>query len=308
MADEATETTETTEETTETKEAVTTSEETVSAETTQETKPSGEATTDDWRSSIQDEKLRDHAGRFTSVLDLVGKHYELRQQLSTAIKPLGKDPTDEQMATFRKSSGIPETVDGYEFTVPEGHEVTDADKAFQASAAEVFHKFDIPVTAAKGLGEWWNGVTASALQAQIDGDKVYADETAAALKAEWPGEEFGRNKQFADDAIAKVFGDKVDEVRAIETKDGRFILDHPDFIKMFAQYGREMEEGRLGNIMTDSDLNDNDAQIDALDKKIDEATASGDRELANKLYQEQQEKYRKAYGAGPVVGAEGRVA
>ena len=303
MADEATEATE---ETTETTEAVTTSEETVSTETTQETKPNGETTTDDWRSSIQDEKLRDHAGRFTSVLDLVGKHYELRQQLSTAVQPLGKDPTDEQVATFRKASGVPETTDGYEFTVPEGHEVTDADKAFQASAAEVFHKFDIPVSAAKGLGEWWNEVTASALQAQIDGDKAYADETTAALKGEWPGEEFDRNKQFADSAIAKIFGDKLDEVRAIETKDGRFILDHPDFIRMFAQYGREMQEGRLGNIMTDSDLNDNDAQIAALQKKIEEATNSGDGELANKLYQEEQELYRKAYGAGPVVGAGGR--
>lgn len=303
MADEATETTETTE----TKEVVSTSEETGSKETATETKTETNGETDDWRAPIQDEKLRNHAGQFTSVLDLVGKHYELRQQLSTAIQPLGKEPTEEQVAKFRKVSGIPETTDGYEFSVPEDHEITDADKAFQASLAETFHGLNVTSEQAKGLNGWWNEMTAKALQAQIDGDKAYADETMAALKKEWPGKEFETNKSFADQAITKIFGDAVDEIRAIEGKDGKFILDHPAFIKMFAQYGREMQEGRLGNIMTDTDMNDNDTKIAELQKKIEDATNSGDGELANKLYQEEQELYRKAIGAGSIVGAEGRV-
>lgn len=268
----------------------------------------GNGETDDWRLGIKDEKLRDHAGRYTTMDSMAQSNVDFRKQLSTAIQPLGKDPTDEQVAKFRKTSGIPETIEGYEFTVPEGHEVTDADKAFQKSAAEVFHKFNVSTETAKGLGEWWNEVTAATLQAQIDGDKAYANETMAALKTEWPGKEFDTNKAFADQAITKIFGDAVDEVRAIEGKDGKFVLDHPAFIKMFAQYGREMQEGRLGNIMTDSDLNDNDTQIAELEKKIDKATFEGDRELANTLYQQQQELYRKAYGAGSIVGAEGRVA
>ena len=303
MADEATDTTGITEETTESVEtkAVETATET---ETTTETKPNG--STDDWRSGIQDEKLRDHAGRFTSVLDLVGKHYELRQQLSTAIQPLGKDATDEQVTAYRKSIGVPETTEGYEFSLPEGHEITDADKTFQTAAADMFHKNNITSEQATGLNDWWNEIQVAALQEQIKGDKKYADDTEAALKVEWPGEEFSRNKAFADKAAAKVFKEDIDEIRSIETKDGRFILDHPSFIKMLAQYGREMDEGKLGNIMTDSDLNANDTQIVEFEKKIEKATNEGDRELANKLYQEQQELYRKAYGAAPVVGAEGR--
>ncbi|HDZ37855.1 MAG TPA: hypothetical protein ENH62_06165 [Marinobacter sp.] len=300
MADEATETTETTEttevtETTETKPVVETA----------ETKPNGE--TDDWRGAIQDEKLRDHAGKFTSVLDLVGKHFELRQSLSTAIQPLGKEPTEDQVTDYRKKMGIPETNEGYEFAVPEGHEPTDGDKAFQTSAAAAFHGLNISTEQAKGISEWWNEMATATLQAQIDDDKAYADETTAALKKEWPGQEFERNKAIADRAAVKIFKEEIDEIRKLETKDGRFILDHPAIIKMLAGYGREMEEGRLGNIMTDGELNDNDAQINAIQKKIEEATNSGDRELANRLYQEEQELYRKAFGASSVVGAEGRV-
>lgn len=268
--------------------------------------PNGEA--DDWRAPIKDEKLRDHAGRFTSLDALVEANLNYRKDFSKAIMPLTEDSTDEQVAAYRKATGVPETVDGYEFSVPEGHELTDADKAFQASAAEMFHKFNISAETAKGLNEWWNEATAATMQAQIDADKQYADETEAALKKEWPGEEFKRNKAFADHAAARVFGDEFDEVRNIETKDGRFILDHPAFVKMLAQYGREMQEGRLGDVMTESARNDLQGQIDDLDKKIDKARSEGDREKANELYIQQQELYRKSYGAGPVVGAEGRVA
>lgn len=261
---------------------------------------------DDWRVNIKDEKHRKHAENFTDVPDLVGKHYELRKELSTAIKPLGKDPTEEQVAAYRKSTGIPETVEGYEFAVPEGHEVTDADKAFQASAAEVFHKNNISAESAKALNEWWNGIQSATLEAQIEGDKKYADETEAALKREWPGEEFTRNKAFADQAAARVFGEEIDEVRNIETKDGRFVLDHPAFVKMLAAYGREMQEGRLGGVMTEGERGGIDAEIRSFEQKIAKAQADGDSEHANELYREQQKLYAKAYGAGPVVGSEGR--
>ena len=306
MADEATETTEVTEttETTETTEAM---EKTISEASEKAVDPTV-MPSDDWRASIKDEKLRDLAGRYTSVEALTQSNMDFRKELSSAIKPLGKDPSDEQVTAYRKSAGIPETVEGYEFSVPEGHEVTDADKAFQSAAAETFHKMNITSEQANGLNGWWNEQVAAMQQAQIDGDKAFADETEAALKAEWPGEEFGRNKAFADRAAAKVFGDQIDEVRNIETKDGRFILDHPSFIKMLATYGREMQEGTLGNIMTDSERGDLDSQIADLEKKIDKAKAEGDRETANKLYIQQQDIFRKSYGAGPVVGADGRTA
>jgi hypothetical protein len=295
MAEEATETTEVTEETTET------------TETAQVTETPSEGD-DDWRAVIKDDKLRDLAGKYTTLDALTQANMDFRTQLSTSIRLPKEDSTDEQVADFRKKMGIPETIEGYEFSVPEGHELTEEDTAFHTAAAELFHENNISAEQARGINEWWNEYASAVQEAQNEGDKEFAAETEAALKAEWPGEEYTRNKAFADHAATKVFGDQLDEVRNIETKDGRFILDHPSFVKMLAQYGREMQEGSLGNIMTESQRGDLQGEIDALEKKIEQATNSGDRSTANNLYQQQQELYRKSYGAGPIVGSDGRAA
>jgi hypothetical protein len=77
---------------------------------------------------------------------------------------------------------------------------------------------------------------------------------------------------------------------------------------MLAQYGREMQEGNLGGTLTETDATNLETEIDALEKKINEAKFSGDSELANSLYQKQQDLYRKIHGGGPIVGADGRAA
>ena len=291
-----------------------TTEETTSGETTEtatEEKSNGEdkatETTDDRRASIEDTDLRKVADRFASPTDAIKAVADLRKRDSQTRVP-AKDASEKDVTAYHKAIGVPKDANGYEFAVPEGHELTDADKAFQTWAGETFHAEKITADQAKGLAAAYNEYAASVQQAQIDADQAYADETTEALKKEWPGKEFDRNKTFADRAAAKVFGDAIDDVRNIETKDGRFILDHPAFIKMLAQYGREMEEGRLGSVMTEGDRDSVQNQIDDLRGKIDKAKAEGDSELANRLYQEQLRLDAKVVGTAPVVGAEGRTA
>ena len=264
---------------------------------------------EDWYGTVEDTKLRDHAGRFTSVVDLLGKHYELRQSLSTAIQPLGENPTDEQVVSYRKAIGVPETIEGYKFPdPPDGEALSDDVKTTRVTWAERFHTLNIPANTAAKLIEFVGEDGAVGLQAQIDADKVYADEAEVALKAEWPGKSFDLNKAHADRAAVKVFGDAFDEVRKIETKDGRFVLDNPAFVRMLAGIGREMSEGRLGTVMTEGDEAALDTEIDELEGQIDKATAEGDNVKANDLFTKQQELYRKKHGTVPIVGSEGRAA
>jgi len=301
MAEEAAETSESTEEST----APVTADEMAGAES----KGEATASTDDWRDSVTDTKLRTHAGQFTSVVDLVGKHYELRRQLSTAINPLTADATDEQIATFRERLGVPKTADLYEFASPEGHEPTEDDKAFQASAAEMFHRLNIPADAAKGLNEWWNGMTAKGLESQLATDKAFAEEATATLKNEWPGEEYATNKNFAQAAVAELFpGDILTEVRNLETKAGNFVLDDPNFLRVFAHLGRQMEtKGSLAP-MSDGERGAVDATVADLRSQAQEAHARGDFSVANKLSEQERDLYSRRDGAQPLVGAEGRAA
>lgn len=297
MTDE-TETTETTEETSTTEETTSTEETTTSEETTQET-------AGDWRASIEDADLRKVADRFASPTDAIKAVADLRKRESTSIRALGKDPSDEEVAAYRKAIGVPETAKGYKFEAPEGAEFSDADKAFQASASAAFHELNIPADQAAGLTAWWNEFSASVQEAQIADDKKFADESEAVLKVKWPGKEYDRNKAYADRAAANLFGDTLDDAREIETKDGRFILDHPIFVEPLAQLGREMEEGRLGSVLSDGDRGGVESQIAELQGKIDKAQAANDHTQANKFYHEQQDLYRKLHGSAPIVGAEG---
>jgi len=303
MAEETTENTETTEETTSQETTETKTEETKSNGKDKET----ETTSDVWRDSIEDADLRKVADRIASPTAAVQIIADLRKR-DSQIRIPGKDASEKDVAAYHKAIGVPGKADGYEFAVPEGHELTDNDKAFQAWAGETFHAQDITAEQAKGLAAAWNEYAAGIQQAQIDTDKAYAAETEAALKKEWPGKEFDINRQFADTATKKLFGGDIDEVRNIETKDGRFILDHPAFLRVFAQYGREMAEGRAGDVMTDGDRDGVQNEIDDLQKKIDKAKADGDNEKANRLYQKQLALDATIVGTRPVVGAEGRTA
>lgn len=276
-----------------------------------EATPNGEDTTvvdiDNWRSPITDKAARKVADRFTTLDDMAKGIVDL-QKRDGQIRVPGKKSSDEDRAAYNKAIGVPETAEGYEFASPEGHEPTEADKAFQASAAEIFHKFDVPADTAKGLNEWYNEMGAALAAEQVKEDKAYAKATEKALKAEWPGEEYPRNKEYADRAAVKIFGGDLEDVKMIEDKTGRYVLDHPAFVKALASVGREMSEGRLGGVMSESEQGAAQTKISDLEKRIETAQNDGDDGLANKLYQEQQDLYRTLHGSALVVGSEGRSA
>lgn len=285
----------------------TASEEAAAAETAS-TETTAAPSVDDWRAPIEDKELRKVADRFASPADMAKAVSDLRKRESTSIRLPGKDASDEDVAAYKAAIGVPENVDGYEFALPEGREATDDDKAFQSAAGEVFHKLNISAEQATGLNAWWNEFQAQAEAAQTEADKAFAAETEAALRKEWPGQEFDRNKVFADRAATELFGDTIEQVREIETKDGKFVLDHPALVKVLARVGREMDEGKLGSVISEGDRDAIDTQIADLDKKIEVAQRSGDRETANRLYQQQLALTQKIVGNQGIVGAEGRAA
>ena len=157
MAQETTETTETTEEATGKK---TTSEETTETKAEEQKsngkdEPTETTDADAWRDSIEDPELRKVADRLASPTAAVQAIADLRKRDSQTRVP-GKDASEKDVAAYHKAIGVPEKADGYEFTVPEGHDPTDADKAFQAWAGETFHAEKLTVDQAKGLNAKWN--------------------------------------------------------------------------------------------------------------------------------------------------------
>jgi hypothetical protein len=266
---------------------------------------------DDWRSGITDEKLRDHAGRFTTVQDLAKAHLDLRSQLAKAIVPPGKDAKPEQIAAYRKSMGIPETADGYEFPAPaEGEELTDEMKEQQAGWRERFHSLNLPAETAKALVQMVTEDAAATMAKEVEADKQFADTTEAAMKEKW-GTDYDRNTEAAKRAIttlAERAGLDVEQLSQKELKNGRFLFDDPDLRQLMAPIGLEMQEGNLGPALTEGERDSIQERLTAVRAQIGAAQAAGDNKKANALYQEEQKLIAKQQGNQPVVGAHGRAA
>lgn len=270
--------------------------------------PSGE----DWRSLIKDEKLRDHAGRFTSLDDLVKGNADLRADRdrlrSTAIVPPGKDAKPEEVTAYRKAMGIPETPEGYKFPDLPPERMTDEVKAERAAWAKEFHDAGLPAATAERLMAKFAEVAAAKEKSLVEQDKAFAEKAEEALKQEWPGDEYARNRTFANRAATQLLGADLDAAKKLETKDGRFVLDHPVMLKMLAKVGREMGESGLGSVMTDGEREGIEGQIRDLRKQISEAQQKGESRRANDLYRREQALLAKMRGSQPVVGAQGRAA
>lgn len=270
----------------------------------------------DWRESVTDEKLREHARRFTSLDDLVRGNVTLRSerdQLRTkAAVPPDKDAGEEEIADFRKKMGVPGSPEGYEFPAPpEGQELTEDEKTSRETWAQRFHEHNVPKATAEALIEVFRQDMEQARQAQTKADEDFARQSETELRQEWKGEDFEKNRNLARravDTLVERAGVDANRLTALESKDGKLVMDHPVMLRLFAAIGREMAEGTLGGTMTEGERETANEELRTLLGKINEAQARGDHAEANKLYQREQEMLARMHGNRPVVGSEGRAA
>ena len=262
---------------------------------------------DDWRSDLP-EDLRKTAERFASVADTVRAIENFRKRESQVRVP-GKNATEEEISAYRKAVGIPEKPDDYEFSDLSEEELTDEIKTSRQEWSKRFHQLGIPKESAKALSKMVNDDQQKYMSAQVEADKAFSKSQEDALRAEWKGD-FDKNKTLANRAfkdIAERAGIKLNDLTKIETKDGRFLMDRAEIVKLFSIIGREMAEGSLGPALTESERETVEEEIRGVRNEIDEAQSQGDSKLANRLYQKEQKLIARQRGNKPIVGSAGRV-
>lgn len=262
----------------------------------------------DWRTGITDEDARKEADKSTDINALARRVVDQRKQLSSAIVRPGKDAKPEDVAAYRKQIDVPATPEGYKFAMPKGVEPTEDDKAFHKVMGEEFHDLNISQAAATRLSHVVNELAAKSEELQAAEDKRFADAAEAELRTQWRGAEYDANKAHGDRAAVWMFGDQIDEVRAMQTKDGRFILDHPVMLRALAATGREMAEGGLVPPMSADAAEQAQSEVDAVRVQIRAAQDKGDTKEANRLFGKEQELLAKIGGSKPIVGSQGRAA
>ncbi len=265
---------------------------------------------DDWRAVLTSEDSKKFAESSPDVEHLVNRALDMRRQLATAITPPGKDAKPEELTAHRKKIGVPEEASGYDIPRPEHLDEETFNSEPVQKILETFreqaHSLNVPKeTFQAQVGTYW-AMEKALVEAQKAEDQKFADESEAGLRKLWPGEEYDKNKDYMGRAAQAIFGNDLEEVRNLETKDGRFVLDHPVMLRGLAAIGREMEQGGLVPPLSDSERSEGKDQLIDLRKKISEAQSKGDSKEANRLYQEEQKILAKMGGSVPIVGAEGR--
>ena len=264
----------------------------------------------DWRESIADDEGKKFAKDSSDINHFVKRALDLRKQVSNAIIKPGKDATPEQIKAYQKSLGIPESPDEYEFPELPKEQLTDDVKAARKEWAEKLHKIGAPKDVAKGIVNMLSEDMKKAQEAQVEADKEFAKAQDDRLREIWEGDNYDKNKTIANRAfkeIADRAGVKLDDLTKIETKDGRFLLDNADMVRIFAAIGREMSEGSLGSVLSESEMDSMEDEVRTLRKQIAEAQSAGDSKRSNKLYQREQVLIAKMKGDKPIVGV-GRAA
>ena len=266
-----------------------------------------------WRALVTDADALKEAERTPDLNTAFKRIRDLTASNSKAIIIPGKDAPAERIQAYRKAMDIPDDAKGYEFTRPE-HMPEETFKSPQVQNAlggfaKAMHDAGVSRAGAKAAWDFYTQAEAAAEKAQVEADKAFAATTADALRKDWPGAEYDKNSAFANRAFAVVAGKaglSLDALRGIELKSGRYLMDDPNMLRLWAALGREMNEGSLGPAITDADRLGINDEIKAVRGKIDEAQAKGDSAEANRLYAIEQDLIKKRDGSSAIVGAAGR--
>lgn len=192
----------------------------------------------DWRDRLAggDEKARKRLDRFKSPADVYKSWAAAEQRINSGElkKPPPENPSEQELAEYRRAHGIPDKPDGYKIEgLPRGFEFAEEDQPMLSSFLKAAHEGNMPPQEVNRMVGWY----ASAVKAQIDAtneaDLDFAQSAEDALRAEW-GPEYRRNVKAVNNYIGGLPGGLGEVIANARGPDGRLLGDNPAVIKFIA--------------------------------------------------------------------------
>lgn len=219
---------------------------------------------ENWRDLMagDDGKVRKLLDRYASPQAAANALMDFRKKESTGLltKPLGDNPTDEELADYRSALGIPEKASDYN-TEFDGVVYGDDDKAIIGDFLEYAHKANYtPAQVEAGL-KWYNAFQEKELADQADADATTVDKTIDELRLEY-GADYRRNMNVMESHLKTVFGDMVGEIKNARLADGTPLLAHAHVIRAFVDAA--IEKNPLAKVVPGAGANQASAVEDEL--------------------------------------------
>lgn len=148
----------------------------------------------DWRQKLagaddKDGKVMKQLERFASPGDLLRSYNELQGRLSQVKTPLPANATPEQLSTWRKEQGIPESAEKYDMTMPDGLVIGENDKTILTPILGEMHTLNLTADQAKGVVAAYKKQEALFLRQAEENRTAAKQQTEDTLRKEW-GEEY----------------------------------------------------------------------------------------------------------------------
>lgn len=147
---------------------------------------------DDWRKRMvgDDERALKVFERFASPVDAAKALIEAQNTIRSGKhkEALPENPSDEQLAAWRKDNGIPEKPEGYLDTLPDGLVIGDDDKDLVNDFLGRAHASNMTPQGVAEAINWYYEEQEKQVTAQIEADRTYRRESDDALRGEWGGE------------------------------------------------------------------------------------------------------------------------
>lgn len=201
---------------------------------------------DDWRDQLAagDDKLKNILGRYTDPGAFAKAFKELRAAYDSR-KPakdepeLPKNPTPEQLAEYRKAKGVPEKPEDYEFEVPEGKEIGDAEYEIFMDFAKSMHDKNMPRDVVKNISSWFLDYQETLAQKNADLAHKARIDTEEKLRSEWGGD-YRANVNLMSNILQEHLGTQAPDFLSRQLMDGSRIGDNETFIRLMADLARKV--------------------------------------------------------------------
>lgn len=202
---------------------------------------------EDWRDQLAggDDKLKNLLSRYTAP-DAFAKAFKELRAAYDSRKPakdeagdLPENPTDEQLAAYRKAKGVPEKPEDYEFEVPEGKELSDSEYEILMDFAKTMHGKNMPASTVKEISSWFLEYEDVIAQKRADAAYQARMDTEEKLRAEW-GPDYKANVNLMSNVLQEHLGSKASDFLSAQLTDGTRIGDNEVFIRLMAELARKV--------------------------------------------------------------------
>ena len=233
---------------------------------------------EDWREALagDDEKLLGKLKRYQSVDNVFKAYTELERKVSAgALKTtLPENPTEQDIAQYRKSWGVPETPEGYGIEIPEAAQMSEPEKANISKFLADMHGVHAPASVVNKAMESYFAIREAEYADLAEVAQNLTMDNKATIKAEW-GKDYDSNVNLVNAEVLETLGsEQAQALPALTLADGTKLGDNPLFLRYVAAKARaSLPEGVLA--MSDLGVTGSNVEIEyqkALNLRFEDPT------------------------------------